>query len=199
MLKRFRFLIILAGFCAACDGTPIEAASSALYSFGPNAKNEGFGNVTTANCPGTSGAVYSLGSQMTVVPQSFGAPYAADTYAAYFAADSHATISLGSGAIPLLATMDGSYHVLVNDTLAAGIGTKLAWDTAWLTADGLWYKNPVEIPANGLKIYAAGERSDYPNGVAMITLDGVNNPESSPLPDRAHARCTVPLNFTFGL
>ncbi len=182
-----------------CGGEPpaadVTANSSALYSFGPNDKNVGFGYLWCAH----QGFHIPFGSRMTVVPQSWGGIYAADTYAVYFSKNSNDYISLASSAIPLHTSMDGSYHILTNDVGGGVAGMQEPNEASYTTPDGLWVAHPVEIPTNGIVIYAAGERTDFPNGVAFVTLDPNSNVESPPVPENGRGRCSYRQTFTVPL
>ncbi len=187
------------------DGTEkTEGAFSyqpyALNSYDVRAKNEHM--MTNFNCsPGLNPpSNFNIGVRMSVHPWTAppGSQYASATYGVEFYADTVETLSIAMSTLPMVEVVDGAgYHYLTNPW-STGAGMWLSPATQGYPVSGNWFKYPTEVPTWGLVIYAAGERPDYPTGVAVLLLDPSTNPINT-TSNRFQGRCDYRRQFVFPL
>jgi hypothetical protein len=176
MLRKLRALIILAGFCAACGGSPPTGgvdicamnpiATSCQIESVQGAVANGFRTGSRPYVIGEfecGGSMYRLGASLDTEFQ-YPAWWTAFRYITWANPNwgGYTTESLVAGFMQMQTATDGPWHVLYNTQPITGyfatnpdaIGGKFA-----------------TIPAYGIWIYAPGERADYPNGAEVVTLD----------------------------
>jgi hypothetical protein len=160
MLRKLRALIILAGFCAACGGPPVEQTAEALgtphFVVGPDPEWS-----YQYTCPGNpTPFVMRLTPDVAVSSPLVATTVQLDS-SSYRAAG---TTSLAGFTEALTNGMDGPYHVAytTHQTVACFVRENTVQGDC---------SNLVTIPPYGIWIYAAGERPDYPRGVAAVVMD----------------------------
>lgn len=150
--------------------------------------------------PFIAGSNFQFGVAMQVHPlvPAWSGQYASATYGVEFFDNHNETLSMYMTTLPMVETMDGPYHVLVNPWIT-GVGMWLSPNTTGVpvTPSG-WLKYPSEIPPYGLWIYAAGEQAAYPNGAVVLTLDPSFNP-INPTSNPSQGRCGSRRQWVFAL
>jgi hypothetical protein len=177
-------LFVFAALTVGCGGTP-KTPPDEMCSMNPIAASCGHGSVessqgaltgayTVGPVQGTWGSPYRCPLQSIFTPawQFAGVP---DTIASTPAKTqfdlrsssftSVGNVTMSSAQFFLVEAMDGPYHVLYNDSSFVGYIN----DAAHPTGTSL----QVSVPPYGIWIYAAHERSDYPQGVEVITFDSI--------------------------
>jgi hypothetical protein len=208
MFKRLRALIILAGFCAACGGSPPTGGVD-ICAMNPIAHGCSLESVQGPLTGGfktnqvflqpvqeylCNGAVNAFSGVLQVGPFTlFGQQFwEANFMPVNWANPLNSRNSLKwrtsnqlQGLVP---AMDGPFHVLYNPTSFFPIGLVTS-------ANGDPNLKPVIIPPYGLWIYAPNERPDYPNGATIVTLD----PDFSVPMVPGDGRCPSRVQFIFPL
>lgn len=192
-------LVLCIGCGAVTPDEPVEKTTGAVrYGYSSYVN---YHVATNFHCttPWLTGSNFQFGIAIRVHPlvPAWGWPYSSATYGVEFFADNNESLSMYMTTLPMVEIMDGPYHVLVNEWVT-GAGMWPHPISTGTPVTGEWTTYPVSIPAYGLWIYAANERADYPNGVAVLVLDPLNNPVNT-TPNSTQGRCASERQFIFSL
>ncbi len=184
---------------AVTDDEPVEKTAGAVR-YGQSSYVQ-YHVATNFHCtaPFPVGANFQFGIAMQVHPLNppWGGQYASATYGVEIYKNIGETLSMYMATLPMVETMDGPYHLLTNPW-PTGAGMWLNPNTTGIPVSNNWLKFPTEIPQYGLVIYAANERADYPNGVAVLSLDPAYNPINT-TSSAYQGRCGSRRTFVFSL